>query len=146
MIVMPITKKKGEIIMWKNILKAFPNEEDRKQIIYATVRYMLQDSAFQPVEGFTYQNTVASLNELYENVVEKNLYPKFRMTKQEYLYIILGAIMTVGDMAYAIVPQKILANSPNSSNLTLIRDTNIDKLTDGSYFKDSVDFPPFKKY
>ena len=125
--------------MWKNILKQFPNKEDKKQIVYATVRYMLEDSSFQPVEGFTYQNTVASIHELYENVVEKNLYPKFRMTKKQYLDIILGSITSIGGMHYLIIPQEMLNHSSSrSGNLTLIRDTNKDKLIDGSYFKDSV--------
>ncbi len=131
--------------MWKKILKAFPNEEDKKQIVYATVRYMLEDSSFQPVKGFTYQNTVASPNELYENVVEKNLYPKFRMTKKQYLDIILGSVMSIGGMHYLILPQEMLFNYPRSNNLTLIRDTNKDKLTDGSYFDTPGSFK-FKKY
>ncbi len=132
--------------MWKNILKQFPNKEDKKQIIYATVRYMLQDSSFQPVEGVTYQNMPASIHELYENVVEKNLYPKFRMTKKQYLDIILGSIISIGGMHYLILPQEMLTHSPRSNNLTLIRDTNRDKLTDGSYFKDSVGSFSFKEY
>ena len=132
--------------MWKNILKQFPNKEDKKQIVYATVRYMLEDSSFQPVEGFTYQNTVASIHELYENVVEKNLYPKFRMTKKQYLDIILGSITSIGGMHYLIIPQEMLTNYPRGNNLTLITDTNRDKLTDGSYFKDSVGSFSFKEY
>ena len=132
--------------MWKNILKQFPNKEDKKQIVYATVRYMLEDSSFQPVEGFTYQNTVASIHELYENVVEKNLYPKFRMTKKQYLDIILGLITSIGGMHYLIIPQEMLTNYPRGNNLTLITDTNRDKLTDGSYFKDSVGSFSFKEY
>tara|TARA_R100000951_G_scaffold44074_2_gene37195 strand:- start:635 stop:1048 length:414 start_codon:yes stop_codon:yes gene_type:complete len=130
--------------MWKEILKAF-NEEDKRDIRYATVRYMLEDSSFQPVEGFISQNNPTSIDELYEEVYKNRLYPKFRMTKDQYKDIIMGKenegypILNIGDaMHYVIVHERVLyasSRKQSSRNLnynfvSLIRDKDANKLVD----------------
>ena len=111
--------------MWEEILKAF-NEEDKQGIRYATVRYMLEDSS-------------TTIDELYEEVYKKRLYPKIRMTKDQYKDIIIGKenedypILSIGDaMHYVILPEPVLYANPNLNYniVSLIRHKDVNKLVD----------------
>ena len=129
--------------MWKEILKAF-NEEDKQGIRYATVRYMLEDSSVyrgekwpgfqQPADkGFITQNSPTTIDELYEEVYKKRLYPKIRMTKDQYKDIIVGRILNIGDaMHYVILPEPVLYANPNLNYniVSLIRHKDVNKLVD----------------
>jgi hypothetical protein len=137
--------------MWKEILKAF-NEEDKQDIRYATVRYMLEDSSVyrgekwpdfqQPADkGFITQNSPTTIDELYEEVYKKRLYPKIRMTKDQYKDIIIGKenedypILSIGDaMHYVILPEPVLYANPNPNLnynfVSLIRHKDVNKLVD----------------
>ena len=135
--------------MWKKILKTF-NEEDKQDIRYATVRYMLEDSSVyrgeewpglqKPADkGFITQNSPTTIDELYEEVYKKRLYPNFRMTKDQYKDIIIGEenegypILNIGDaMYYVILPEPVLYANPhlNKNIVSLIRHKDVNKLVD----------------